>query len=334
MQEICVLPKRGSFSIMSMLIPNVSNHKIFIWTYLLIEDLVMSPLNSLKGISIAKEMPYGTELINILRMAVLRQYYGRDVGSKCLDNGILRYSYGHNKSNSSVKTDMTNYVTKPFSYYLLMLSSELHCMLVERREELGLVGVDLSTPFNHCTSLLYYADKDLNPSSKMPFHCDISYNHSGKYVESKNEQVENTLTVIVSIGDNRDLYWQCQICMVNTKTGRLKWYDVDKTIWCKTFVLEDKTVLIVNTLDERPVEDPITGCLIRYQHGKVNVTKSAMTCGLALRVVKNAARYNDKNKMIIGSNANGKVEVDTDLNLLDDYALFHKHIKKLFMEKF
>ena len=317
-----------------MLIPKVSNQKIFIWSYLLLEELVLSPINSLKGISVAKETPYGIEQTNITRKAVLRQYYGRDAGKKCCHGGTLRYSYGHNKSNSTVNTDTDNYVTKPFSYYLLHLSKEIHAMLNDRREEYGLNGVDLSTPFNHCTSLLYYADNDLKPSSTMPFHCDVSYNHSGEYDNSLNEQVENTPTIIISMGDSRELQWKCQICMINNKTGRLKWYDIDNTIWCKTFVLGDKTVLIVNTLDERPAQDPITGCLMRYQHGNVNVTKSTMSCGLAFRVVKNTARYNGNNKMITGTNTDYRDDADVNSTFPAEHLTFHKHIKKLFFRKF
>ena len=102
----------------SILIPNVNNSKIFTWSYLCLEDLVMSPFNSLKGISLAVETPYGTHLINILRRAVLRQYYGRDVIALSNNNKRMRFTYGNNKKNSSVNTDSMNFVTKPFNYYL------------------------------------------------------------------------------------------------------------------------------------------------------------------------------------------------------------------------
>ena len=53
------------------------------------EELVTSPLNSKKGISIATESPYGFKHINLLRCSVLRQLYGRDLESHCPQNGTL-----------------------------------------------------------------------------------------------------------------------------------------------------------------------------------------------------------------------------------------------------
>ena len=39
----------------------------------------------------------------------------------------------------------------------------------------------------------------------MGFYCDITYNHNGIYVKSKNRQMDNTLTVIVVIGNSQTL---------------------------------------------------------------------------------------------------------------------------------
>ena len=36
----------------------------------------------------------------------------------------------------------------------------------------------------------------------MGFYCDITYNHNGIYIKSTNEQMNNTPTVIVVIGDS------------------------------------------------------------------------------------------------------------------------------------
>ena len=86
-------------------IPSVKYSKIFTWSYLCIKELVMSPLNSCKGISVATESPYGSVLVNLDRRGVLRQYYGKDEGIMCPEKGILRYSYGYSRGNSSVGTD-------------------------------------------------------------------------------------------------------------------------------------------------------------------------------------------------------------------------------------
>ena len=207
----------------SRLIGNIKCNKIFIWSYLAMEQLVTSPLNSKKEISIATESPYGFKHINLLRRSVLRQYYGRDLESHCGNKGTLRYSYGYKKNNTSINADPNNSATKPFNYYLLNITHEVHKMLNERRNELRSKWMDLNTVFNHCTDLLYYSHPLLKKEAVMPFHCDVTYNHKGEYVYNMNEQVENTPTVILTIGDSRYLNFQCQMSMVNNKTGRMKW---------------------------------------------------------------------------------------------------------------
>ena len=321
-----------SNDIRSMFIPSVTNSKIFIWTYLLLEDLVMQPLNTIKGISIAKEDPYGFKHINITRRGVLRQYYGRDISychGSCLTK---RYTYGYNKCNSSVNTDPCNYVTKPFAYWLNHLSTQIHLLLLEKKEKLNLQGLDLSTTFNHCTALLYYSGPSLKPLAHMPFHCDVSYNHQGKYVTHLNEQVENTPSVIISLGDDRKLHWQRQILKVNKATGRLKWYNIEKNIFKKAVNLGDKTIYLVNTLDEKPYLDSNTGCYIRYQHGNVNVTKDTMSCGLVLRVVHNVCTYNTMNQLVEGGAPMNNIS--TNDNDKEKHAVFHRKIQEVFKRKF
>ena len=205
-------------------------------------------------------------------------------------------------------------------------------MLLGKKNELNLAEMDLSSCFNHCTALLYYAGKDLKPKSYMPFHCDVTYNNKGLYDELKNEQVENTPSVIITLGDSRQLKWQKQILMVNCASGRLKWYNMHKCDFFETVELGDKTIYIVNTLCERPLVDPYYGCFIRYQHGHVNVTKFNMSCGLVLRVVKNIRLYNQDNQIICDSD---HMHVESgNLNKSSLYESFHKELKLLFLETF
>ena len=82
------------------------------------KELVTSPLNSKKGISIATESPHGFKHVNLLRRSVLRQLYGRDLESHCSQIETLRYRYGYKKKNASINSDPNNSVTKPFNYYL------------------------------------------------------------------------------------------------------------------------------------------------------------------------------------------------------------------------
>ena len=316
----------------SRLIPDVKCGKIFTWSYLAMEELIMSPLNTSKGITIATESPYGYKHINLLRRSVLRQLYGRNVELQCPINGTQRYSYGYSKMNAAVNTDPMNSVTKPFGYYLQNITNEVNKMLIERKTELDLEWMDFSTSFNHCTALLYYADPSLKKEAVMPFHCDITYNHKGGYVDSKNEQVENTPTVIISLGDSRYLNFQCQICMINKKTGRMNWVVMKGNLIRRRIQLADKTIFVLNTIDERPAIDPSTGCFLRYQHGNVVVNKSTMSCAWVLRVVKNIERYNDNNQLMTSS-----VGMTNGISIMNDsseHELYHENIQKLFKKTF
>ena len=180
--------------------------------------------------------------------------------------------------NAAVNTDPMNSVTKPFGYYLENITKEVNNMLIARQTELDLQWMDFTTVFNHCTALLYYADPSLKKEAVMPFHCDVTYNHKGEYIDSKNEQIENTATVIISLGDSRYLNFQCQMCMMNKKTGRMNWIVVKDNPLIKKIQLKDKSIFVLNTIDERPAIDPDTGCFIRYQHGNVIVKNANMSC--------------------------------------------------------
>ena len=316
----------------SMLIPFVKCTKIFTWSYLAMEELIMSPLNSIKGITVTTESPYGQTQINLLRRSVLRQLYGRNLGSPCPKNSTQRASYGYSKLNAAVNTDPMNSVTKPFGYYLENITKEVNNMLIARQTELDLQWMDFTTVFNHCTALLYYADPSLKKEAVMPFHCDVTYNHKGEYIDFKNEQIENTATVIISLGDSRYLNFQCQMCIMNKKTGRMNWIVVKDNPLIKNIQLKDKSIFVLNTIDERPAIDPDTGCFIRYQHGNVIVKNSNMSCAWVLRVVKNIERYNEMNQLMTSDvpMKRGNCVMNDSL----EYEKYHDNLKVLFKNKF
>ena len=192
--------------------------------------------------------------------------------------------------------------------------------------------MDLSTVFNHCTALLYYSHPLLKKEAVMPFHCDVTYNHKGDYVDSKNEQIENTPTVIISLGDSRYLNFQCQMCMMNKKTGRLNWVVVKKNSLIQRIELKDKSIFVLNTIDERPAIDPASGCFIRYQHGNVVVRDSKISCAWVLRVVKNIERYNQNNQLITKDMCMDETDVLTNDSLI--HEKYHENLKILFKKKF
>ena len=64
----------------SILIPFITSSTISTWSYLCIKELVMSPLNNVNRISVATQNPYGSVLVRLDHISVLRQYYGKDEG--------------------------------------------------------------------------------------------------------------------------------------------------------------------------------------------------------------------------------------------------------------
>lgn len=76
-----------------------------------------------------------------------------------------------------VETDIDNFVIKPFNYLLYKISKYLHNLLLDRRVDLDIEIIDFTTEFNHCTTLLYYADIKLNKLASMGYHCDITWDN-------------------------------------------------------------------------------------------------------------------------------------------------------------
>ena len=150
-------------------------------------------------------------------------------------------------------------------------------------------------------------------------------------MDHMNEHVENTPTVIITIGDSRYLNFQCQLSMLNKKTGRMNWVAMKDNPSCKRIQLADKTIFVLNTIDERPAIDPSTGCFIRYQHGNVVVNKSTMSCAWVLRVVKNIERYNQNNQLMTTSD--GISNGDCTIHDSSDYVEYHENVKELFLQK-
>ena len=135
-------------------------------------------------------------LLNSSRPAVLRQMYARNC---CADNNnesVLRYTYGYMNGKNPAGTDPAKYVTKPFDSNMEALSNNLQEHLLHHQKNLNFVKLDLSKKFNHCTLLVYN-------KSKMGWHTDFKYNKKGEYISSMNSQVEDTATVIVTLGHDR-----------------------------------------------------------------------------------------------------------------------------------
>ena len=63
--------------------------------------------------------------------------------------------------------DPHNFVTRSLSDGMIFMIEDMYKMLTNNHKLLNMKGVDLSTKFNHCTVLLYYAGEGLKKSTSL-----------------------------------------------------------------------------------------------------------------------------------------------------------------------
>ena len=143
------------------------------WAHTVVDSLTLSDLNSDRGIQVVVEKANSNPpMLNLVRPAVVRKYYGwqqKESNIRCT------YPLMTSLGNVSVGTDPHNFVTCEIYPHMKSISKKLHEMLLTNREHLNLNSVDLSEPFNHCTVLIHYTDKDIGRKSHMGFHSDCTY---------------------------------------------------------------------------------------------------------------------------------------------------------------
>ena len=131
----------------------------------IIDQVICAPINSKYGIKLSLDQPLNNCVdLNILRPAVLRQYFGKECPSsssstKCQHS--TRYTYGSGSGTSSVGIDPLNFVTREMTPYMKCMAKDLHVIINQNRELMNLTSVNLSLEFNHCTVLIYYAGEHL-----------------------------------------------------------------------------------------------------------------------------------------------------------------------------
>ena len=248
------------------------------------DRIISSPIDLKDGIHITVDKPYGRNpKMNVYQPTVLRQYLGCDVDSKTTINGYTnRFTYGTGTGSTTLGIDATNFKTRPFTPEITLMSSLLHDFISVNRKRLNLDTVHLGDSFNHCTILLYYAGDGLKKESLLSPHCDCTYSvHNGKYMPTANSQVENTPTVVYSLGSVRDLNFRRRR-IIKGKKGNKWLYDTE---WGATYQLSSNSISIIHPDDENP--DPI----FQYQHGGVKVGKGQLSIGLAFRIVNSIEEY-------------------------------------------
>ena len=99
----------------------------------IIDELVRSPINSQSGIKLSLDKPLNNDIdLNILRPAVLRQYYGMNI-IEGVDQ-VKRYTYGSGSGTSSVGMNPHNFVTRPWNAWMLGMSNDIQCILNDNKK--------------------------------------------------------------------------------------------------------------------------------------------------------------------------------------------------------
>ena len=297
----------------------------------IIDELICSPLNSNKGIQLSLDTPLNNPpMLNILRPAVLRQYYGLDVEEvKDEKNGIDRYTYGSGTGTSTVGIDPNNFVTREMTEDMKLMSIELKKLLLKNKSYFKLDDANLDLPFNHCTVLMYYAGDSLKSNAKLGMHSDCVYSaQNGTYIHKDNSQVQNTPTVVYSLGDTRLLHWNRRK-RISSINGRTIWESDEE--FKTTYPLSTDSVTIVNTLDEDPEYTSLDGSKYQYQHGDVNVNKDQLSIGIVFRTVNSTALYDPTNHCIIRDD--GEPNDIVYYHLGTNLNLFHSELINLYHEK-
>ena len=270
----------------------------------ILEKVVLEDLHSEHGIVVSLDKPTGCKqhMPNLVRPAVLRQYYGLN-----LNNGT-RCSYGDGTGSSTVGRPVTRDMTEEMIFLAKEIQNKLkHISTVA--ESFGNIS------FNHCTVLLYYHKNKESPNNLLGFHTDIVYSRTtGEYIPSKNSQTEGTPTCIVTIGGSRNLCFQKQTEIYDSEKKTLKWCEQKKTL----IKLEHNSLFVLHPYDEKPIN--VKGEKRRWRHGIPQYNnKDKLSMALVFRSVKNRT-----------STSNGSMDCQLTPTQEKESQLSHQRLQALF----
>ena len=288
--------------------------------------MIRSPINSDSGIKLSLDKPLNNDIdLNVLRPAVLRQYFGKEI-TKVNGKGI-RYTYGSGSGTSSVGMDPHNFVTRALNSKMIAMIDDIHDMLRNNMELFDMTGVDIKQKFNHCTILIYYAGQGLKEKTTLGYHTDCVYSPStGEYDSKSNSQKVNTPAIIYSIGDKRRLNWRCQN-LVKSKCGKCTWQKKKCSKMC--FELGTDTLTIIHPDDEYPLSSKNIKDMKQYLHGCVNVSGEQFSIGFVFRVVNHTAMYHSNDDTMVVDTSD--LESDIVNGVLGfDIGTFHSNLINLY----
>ena len=139
-----------------ILIPTITNKTIHSWAKKSIKKTILSNIIYFRGISLNIESSYGNPMLNVVRPAVLRQYYGLNFDDSPYNGTVKKYTYGFCSAKISGGRNLTNFVTKPFHMHLKHIVEYITILCSSYKHELGLCKITFKQQFNYCVKLLQY----------------------------------------------------------------------------------------------------------------------------------------------------------------------------------
>ena len=315
LNDVCInqLPSLTSYALRLCIIPIPKYHYTRILSRNILDKLFFSDINSKHGMSIVSEQPMNNDImLNISRPAVLRQYYGNNVGY-VKNNIVSRTTYGY---KSSVGTDPAKYITKPFDTDMHIMSKYVMSIIRKLYTEASTKVLDLTHEFNSCTVLTYFGDKTIKKQSKMAWHCDTKYNSNGHYINKG--QVINTPVVIITYGHDHILNWR-RVINSNNKWVR------DQTFHNIPMILNDEAFMLLHPFDEIPHKSSHSNDYLRYEHGNVQLPHNdGMSVSLVLRVMSTHHFYDDKNNQMMHQTDDTNMSLTKISNEIKKAKLYEK----------
>ena len=249
-----------------------------------LNKLLIAVPNTPNGISIVADKPMNNPIqLNANRRAVLRQVYGLTLGNLG-DGCALRPAFGYKNGRQAEGTDVRRIFVKPFCAEMCEMANYIHVLLMKNKELLGINMLDLSNSFNSCAILLYHRIPGVKEVSSMGWHTDLKYSKSGIFSNKANCQTENTVTVIVTIGESRILKWRQKYFDITNKS------QINQS-WFLQMLLDEGSILVLHPKDECPHYDKHFGKKVKYEHGNVNIAKDKCSVAFVFRHLRDHYKF-------------------------------------------
>ena len=267
----------------------------------IVKSMIISPFNSVNGIHLCKDAPLGNKpKLNILRPGVLRQYFGiNHVENSHYSVEVYRYSYGMGMGSAcrSIGTEKTQLKTRPFNDDLYTISNYVHDFVFNDESVLHMLNSQRrhNTPivddkFNHLSILFYYGIEELKHNSRLGVHGDVCYDTTGTFIDSQNSQMENSLTVVLSLFDDRDVNFYLRKAIRRKGGKSSSWKMSNYAI--HRFRLSHGNLFVLHPDDERPFHlQSDSAMLHQIHHGNIRVNRNQFSVAIVFRTVSNTQLF-------------------------------------------